>query len=106
MPRSGDSTFPFAAVRDVLGVARSMYVAWKINGWPAAEMKELAQIGHDLHEALDLAHRSEIGMAEYGIALDLAESTTDRLCALIAKSTIPLAPVVRAAGERARGKNG
>jgi hypothetical protein len=102
MSRSGDETFPIGAVRDLLGVARSMHAAWRLNGWPAAEMKELELVGLDLLEALDLVHRSEPGMVEYTVALDLAESATERLCALIAVSSIPLAPVVRAAGERAK----
>lgn len=99
-----DAWLPVDAIRDLLGIARAMYVAWRDNGWPVAQMKELELIGHDLHEALDLVHRSEPGMAEYQAAEDIAEDATNRLTKLIACSPLPLAPVVQAAGERVRAR--
>lgn len=98
--RVGTERLPVDVIRDLLGIARAMYVAWRDNGWPRSQMEELKAIGLELHEALDLAHRSQPGMVEYEVARDIAESATDRLTQLIACSTLPLAPVVRAAGER------
>jgi hypothetical protein len=96
----GTERLPVDVVRDLLGIARAMYVAWRDNGWPRAQMDELKAIGLELHEALDLAHRSEPGMAEYEVARDIAEHATERLTQLMACSPLPLAPVVKAAGER------
>jgi hypothetical protein len=93
---------PLEAVRDLLGITRALYAAWKRDmGISRPDLEELAAIGKELKTALDLAKKTSpetIGMAA---AWDRAESACARLGRLISIN-IPLAPTVEAAAVRIR----
>ena len=70
---------PVEVLRDVLGIARAVYVAWKRNGQGPIEMEELRSIGEDLRDAYRLASRSKAGTNAHNAAWAKAERATIRL---------------------------
>lgn len=94
-----DDPFPFEAVRDLLGVVRSLYMARKLEGADVDELSGLAAAGKDLKEALSLASSSRPGTVGYAAAWKRAEEATARAGGLVG-AAVPAQPVLRAAAGR------
>jgi hypothetical protein len=101
-----DDPFPFEAVRDLLGLMRSLYVAHKLAGAATHELAALAQAGKDLQEALSLAAASRPGTVGYAAAWKRAEDATAKAGGL-AFAAMQAEPLVNAAvGRVARRRAG
>lgn len=90
---------PLEAVRDLIGIARAMYLAAKRDG-ASARAAELAEIGKRLKHALDLGMTDPRSLG-HRAAWSHAEEATSRLMRLISTTTA-LAPVAQAAVLRIR----
>ena len=79
--------FPHEAVRDLLGIARAMYLVEQDR----TRRAELAEIGKLLRAAIELACEApdpqSLGAKA---ALRRAEEATDRLCAIVAGDVLRL----------------
>ena len=74
---------PLELMRDLLGIARALYVAWSAQGESAARLSDLRSVGRELREALKLAARTDPGTLGHCAAWDRAERATERLGRLI-----------------------
>ena len=93
---------PLEAVRDLLGITRALFAAWKRDaGVSKPDLTELESIGKQLKDALALARRTERDTVGHRAAWDKAEDACSRLCRLISIST-PIARTVEAAAVRIR----
>jgi len=93
---------PLEAVRDLLGIARALFAAWKRDaGVSKPDLTELAAIGKQLNDSLALACRTEPDTVGHRAAWDKAEDACARLCRLISVS-MPIAPTIEAAAVRIR----
>jgi hypothetical protein len=90
---------PLEAVRDLLGIVRSLYAAEKRAGSSQAHLDELADIGRMLANALDLAGRTGPDTVGHRAAWTRAEHATARLTRLLTFE-MSAGPLVRAAAER------
>lgn len=70
---------PIESVRDLLGIVRALYSAWKDRGAGPIEMEELRSIGEDLRDALKLASASKPCSRPMRAAWAKAERATLRL---------------------------
>ena len=52
---------PLEVMRDLLGIARVLYVAWSAQGVSAARLAELRSVGGELRAALKLGAKTEPG---------------------------------------------
>ena len=91
-----DDPFPFEAVRDLLGLMRSLYAAQKDAGARPEELEPLARAGKELQEALSLASSSKPGTLGYAAAWKRAEDGTARAGSLVG-TAMTAQPVVKAA---------
>ena len=91
-----DDPFPFEAVRDLLGLMRSLYAARKAGGATQRELEPIARAGKDLQEALSLASSSRPGTVGYAAAWKRAEEATAKAGSFVG-AAMPAEPVVRAA---------
>jgi len=75
---------PVEAVRDLLGICRALYAAWRVHR-PATEnqLGELRAIGQDLRKALELASRSEPDTVGHRAAWGKAERAMKKLIELV-----------------------
>jgi hypothetical protein len=89
---------PLDAVRDLLGIARAMWLAWHEQSEPLI-LEELRGIGEDLAWALKWGQRSPPGTGGHRAAYDRAEDATRRLCKII-REYMPLSEIVKAAAAR------
>ena len=96
MLRTRDTPFPIETVRDLLGIVRALYVAWKEQGRPTAELEH---IGKELRAAINLARRSPVPSVGHAAAWSRAERATERLGQLVGVTTT-LQPVVHAMERR------
>ena len=101
MPLARDP-FPFEAVRDLLGVVRSIYAAAKSANAAPLELSRIAAIGTDLSEATSLASGTRPGTLGHAAAWRRAEEATRRVGDLV-DSLTPAEPLVAAARERVAG---
>jgi hypothetical protein len=92
-----DPSFPFEAVRDLLGIARAMYAVETDR----TRRAELAEIGSALRTAIERAERLPAESLGGRAAFNRAEDATQRLCALVAGDVLKL--VHAAAGRVRRG---
>jgi hypothetical protein len=99
-----DDPFPLEAVRDLLGLMRSLYAAQKEAGASPADLEALARAGKDLQEALSLAASSRPGTLGYAAAWKRAEDATARAGGLV-EEAMSAQPVVKAAVGRIVGKH-
>lgn len=67
--RTRDTPFPFETVRDLLGIVRALYVLWREQGRPTAELEH---IGKELRSAIALARRSPVPSTGHGAAWNRA----------------------------------
>ncbi|HVJ19340.1 MAG TPA: hypothetical protein VM686_28165 [Polyangiaceae bacterium] len=92
---------PLSAVRDLIGIVRSMYFGWQERGVTQDKLDELVHVGRELREALELAARTEPDTVGHRAAWVRAERATAALCSMIAMDE-PVRPTVVAAVNRAR----
>jgi len=101
VPTKLDAQLPLEALRDLLGLVRSLFAAWKPAQGPI-ELEELRDIGHELAAAYELAHKTPPNTIGHRAAWSRAEAATKRLGHLIG-SLEPLKPTVDAAAQRVVG---
>jgi hypothetical protein len=87
--------FPFAAVRDLLGITRALYRAEIAGAADGARLRSLEEIGRGYRSALDLARRSGEGTLGRRAAWSWAEKSTSALGNLVAEQS-QVATLVRA----------
>lgn len=93
---------PLEALRDLLGVCRALYTAWRRSGAGPVELDELAAIGKELGAALELAKKTKPDTVGHRAAWSRAEAATRRLGHLVG-ALEPLRPTIAAASERVCG---
>jgi hypothetical protein len=81
--RMRQEQLPLEVMRDLLGVARALYVAWRAQGVSSTRLADLRAVGRDLAEALKLAARTDPGTLGHCAAWDKADRATERLGRLI-----------------------
>lgn len=87
---------PVETVRDLLGIVRSLYLAWGKDGPEvAARRRELVAIGLDLGKALELAKRGGPGSLGNAAAWDRAERAT-KVLGLIVDTFVTTKPSIDA----------
>ncbi len=87
---------PVDALRDLLGLVRSMWRAAKAGGAPPEELARFARVGAELVSALRLARASTSATAAHAMAWEKAESATLAVADLV--SCVDSAePIVKAA---------
>jgi len=74
---------PLEVLRDLLGIARALYVAWCAQGKSPAAIADLRDVGRELNQALKLAAKTEPGTLGHCAAWDRADRATERLGRLI-----------------------
>ena len=89
---------PLDTLRDLLGIARALYVEWASYAGPI-ELDELLVIGSDLRKAYQQLLKARPGTASHPAAWRQAEQATQRLCVLVGEHTSTRA-IVRAVGSR------
>jgi hypothetical protein len=97
-----EEPFPAAAVRDLIGIVRAMYVAAKQAGAGKNEIARIERVGRDLSAALELAHRSGPNTIGYSAAWKRAEEAALRAGDLVDALT-PAEPLLHAARSRISG---
>lgn len=93
-----DDPFPYEAVRDLLGLVRTLHRAARASRAPALELERLEAVGRELRTALELATTSEPGTVGMRAAWTRAEDASRKLGTLVDAFT-RAEPVVRAAQE-------
>jgi hypothetical protein len=94
--------FPFDAVRDLLGVVRTIYAAAKEGGSSREELARIAQVGKELSRALDLAGSPQQGASGLSAAWKVADRAMLQVNDLVDPLT-PAAPLLMAARSRVTG---
>ena len=89
---------PIETLRDLLGIARALYVEWAPYAGPI-EFDELRSIGGDLRDAYQCILRARPGTAASTAAWAKADAATQRLGILLGEHTSTRA-LVRAVGSR------
>ena len=89
---------PLDTLRDVLGIARALYVEWSPYCGPI-ELDELKAIGSDLRESYQRLLKARPGTAAYTAAWRQAEQATQRLGVLVGEHTSTKA-IVRAVASK------
>jgi len=89
---------PIETLRDLLGIARAVYVEWAPSAGPI-ELDELRSLGADLRDAHQCVLRALPGSAAYTAAWAKADRATHRLGVLVGEHTSTKA-LVRAVGSR------
>jgi hypothetical protein len=92
---------PLDAIRDLLGLARALYVARKEQGATPAELAKIRQAGRCLSAALETVKICRIGSTVYASAWRSAERGAELMGELIGEET-PAKPMVSAATRRVR----
>jgi hypothetical protein len=78
--------FPHEPVRDLIGIARAMYLCEQDK----TRQAELAEIGKALRDAAELALKAPPESLGAKAATKRAEEATDRLCRLVAGDVLQL----------------
>jgi hypothetical protein len=89
---------PIETLRDLLGIARALYVEWAPYAGPI-EFDELRSIGADLRDAYQRILRASVGTVALTAAWAKADNATQRLGILLGGHTGTRA-LVRAVGSR------
>jgi hypothetical protein len=92
-------TFPFEAVRDLIGILRALYAAERGARARPVRVAEIARIGRELRIAVDLALAHGAGTLGHAAAWGRAERATAALGDLV-DCTTPLSPTLAAAARR------
>lgn len=99
MPPKLTEQLPLGAVRDLIGICRALYVAWKAQGVGPVELEELSAIGRELGAALKLGRQTKPDSIGHRAAWSRAEQATKRLGQLVSELE-RLRPTVLAASDR------
>ena len=102
-PQDPPDSFPFEAVRDLLGIVRSIYAAAKAEDAGASRLTALTEVGRDLAASIEIALRTSPRTSERAEAFRRADRATLRLGDLIDAIT-PIEPTVDAAVRRVRAQ--
>jgi hypothetical protein len=78
--------FPHEAVRDLIGIARAMYLVEQDR----TRRAELGEIGKQLRAATELARKAPADSLGAKAAMRRAEEATDRLCSIVAGDVLKL----------------
>jgi len=105
LPPPREAPIPIEALRDLIGLCRALYLAWRTNGAGPVELDELASIGRDLRSALKLAKSTKPDTVGHRAAWSRAEDATRRLGHVVS-ALEPLKPTVEAASRRVCGERG
>ncbi len=97
-----DGPLPVEALRDVIGVCRCLFLAWKRSGKGPIELEELAGIGRELSQALKLAKTTAPDSLGHRAAWSRAEAAMQRLGELIGEQQ-SLRPALAAGAARVVG---
>jgi hypothetical protein len=89
---------PVETLRDILGIARALYLDWAPYAGPI-ELDELMAVGAELRGSYQRLLKARPGTAAYQSALTKADHATQRLAALLGEHTSTRA-LVRAAGAK------
>lgn len=98
MTRHSNEPNPIETLRDLLGIARALYVEWSPYAGPI-EIDELMAVGSHLREAYQRLLRAHPGTAAYTSTLSKADQATHRLGILVSEHTSTRA-LVRALGSK------
>ncbi|HEX4338091.1 MAG TPA: hypothetical protein VH062_19410 [Polyangiaceae bacterium] len=102
MPR----LFPFEPARDLVGILRSVYVHERSKPRPdGRKLRRIERLATELTAAMTSAEQHDLGTAPYERALSRADGAAFRLADVV-QVYDPLEPVLKAAGDRVRGKRG
>ncbi|HEX3775323.1 MAG TPA: hypothetical protein VHV51_12715 [Polyangiaceae bacterium] len=93
---------PIHALRDLLGLVRSIYAEWSSAGSGPIELEELRAIGENLNVALRLAMRTQPNTPGHRTAWARAEEAARDLGEFVKKHTA-LASTAQAASRRVLG---
>ncbi len=96
MLRIRDTPFDIETARDLLGIVRALYVTWREQNRPTAELEH---IGKELRAAINLARRSPAPSVGNSAAWARAEAATQHLGAIVGVGTT-LQPIVGAMERR------
>jgi hypothetical protein len=99
VPPKLNGPIPLEALRDLIGICRALYAAWKASGAGPIELDELLEVGKDLREAYRLARNTPPNTLGHRAAWSRAEAATQRLGHLVSELE-RLQPVVAAATRR------
>jgi hypothetical protein len=94
---------PLVALRDLIGLCRALYTAWRTNGAGPIELDELTGIGRELRAAFELARRTKPDTLGHRAAWSRAEAAARRLGHLVGELE-SLRPTVTAATKRISGQ--
>jgi hypothetical protein len=101
-------SFPFEAVRDLVGLLRALYLAERALAHPArARLAAIKGIAEELQAATRMAAPHDPGTAPYERALAMADAATRKLGSAIEDrvgAAITLGHVLRGAARRVRGE--
>jgi hypothetical protein len=78
--------FPHEPVRDLIGIARAMYLCEQDR----MRRAELAEIGKALRDAAELARKAPPNSLGEKAAMKRADEATNRLCAIVAGDVLHL----------------
>lgn len=74
---------PLETLRDLLGIVRAVYVAWRVTGQGPIEMEEIQGIGAELRDAYRLACSSKPNTNAHRAAWTKAERATRQLADIL-----------------------
>jgi hypothetical protein len=86
VPRLRRDPLPRALVEDLVAVARMLYRSWRRAGAPQHQLRNLAAVGRQLCEALELG-KLPTATVEHARAWELAERATEDLGRLVGSDT-------------------
>ncbi len=69
-------------IEDLVAVARMLYRSWRAKQVPQHKLRQLAQVGRKLRQALELA-KMPVATLEHAKAWELAEAATEDLGRLV-----------------------
>ena len=98
-----EDPIPIHALRDLLGLARAIYLAERRGGAPPERLRRIAEVGRDLADAISMAKNAKPNTLAYFAAWKAAEAAT-HACADIADVLTPAQPIVTAAVARIHGQ--
>jgi hypothetical protein len=97
-----DEPIPLSALRDLLGIVRGLYAAWKASGVGPIELDALLSVGKELAEVLELASNTRPNTLGHRAAWSRAEAATRQLGELVGAHE-SLRATVTAASQRVVG---
>src|SRR5687768_85017 len=78
-----DDPIPLHALRDMLGIVRSIYAAEKAEGAPEHRLNRIKTVGRGLKDAITMARQATPGTVSHYAAWQAAEKATAAVCDLV-----------------------